>query len=81
MADLLGFTKEPFSRMDHERVISAVLTQANDLKVRAVLLLNHDPIAKAEIQAGGVDQIVTEGCDHAVLLTEPADFVIRKEHR
>jgi hypothetical protein len=67
--------------MNHERVISAVFTQANDLKVRAVLLLNHDSIPEAKIQAGGVDQIVTEGCDHAVLFTEPADFVIRKQHR
>ena len=77
----MGFTKEPFTRMNHERVISAVLTQANDLKVRAVLLLNHDPIPEAEIQAGRVDQIVIKGGDHAVLLTEPADFVIRKQHR
>jgi hypothetical protein len=53
----------------------------DDLHLAVIWDLDHDPIAQRYIQAGGIEMVLVVGRHHGVQLAQPADLVIRNQHR
>ena len=80
LEDLLGLGEEKLARCHQVGRFLGGVADVDELEGGAVLYVDHQVSADAEVQRGGVEQSLGERLHHSVLLAQVGDLAIGKNH-